>query len=89
MVNLVASRDVLASGDSAIVSSNNGVITGVTRTLPEEKSSSFMTVLLVLLAVCMVGTLFYFSRFGRKLRKQRKKQTSSADGHSLRLGKPE
>jgi D-alanyl-D-alanine carboxypeptidase (penicillin-binding protein 5/6) len=91
VVNLVASRDVLASGDSAIVSSNNGVITGVTRTLPEEKSSSFMTVLLVLLAVCMVGTLFYFSRFGRKLRKQRKKQTSSADGHSFYVykGKPE
>ncbi len=87
VVNLVASRDVLASGDSAIISSNNGMITDVTHNPTEEGSLSFKTALLVLLAVSVAGALFYFSRFGRKLRKKRQKQASSADGRSFYIYK--
>jgi D-alanyl-D-alanine carboxypeptidase (penicillin-binding protein 5/6) len=88
VVNLVASRDVLASGDTAIVSSSNGIITGVTRTpIEDEKSSPVLTILLVLVGLGVCGTLLYFSRFGRKLRKKRQKQASSADGHSFYIYK--
>jgi len=81
VVNLVASRDVLASGDTAIVNAQNGMITGVTRTNEEKKSPPLLAILLVLLAAGGGGALFYFSRFGRKLRKKRQKRISCADGH--------
>ncbi len=88
VVNLVASRDVLASGDAAIVSTDNSMITEIAANTEDSGSSAIGTILLILaVAVVVAGLIYNFSSLGRKLRKKRQKQPSCADGHNFYLYK--
>lgn len=87
VVNLTASRDVLASGDSAIVNSGNELITGVDRASGDGDSSAGRIILIILAVLAACGIAFYFSPYGKKFRKGRKKPPSSADGHHFYIYK--